>query len=142
MALELNHPLKVVLTNWIHFLGFYLCVEIFDITNLFTHYDSNVSWQMVIIGVLLGPLFLMLTYGLLIIAAFLVAIVCLDLIFFSIIKNKILLIVIIEWVLIIPIFIYWAFKYEYWLWLGLSVAFYITQYIRAKKVVRILRQTL
>nr|MBB6139473.1 hypothetical protein [Mucilaginibacter sp. X5P1] len=138
MAFKPNYLTKIALTNWIHLLGFYLWLEISAIAHLFVNYDSSDNWQSILFGLLLGVPFLMFSYGLLIIVGFLLVIVLLDLILFSIIKNNILLIMVIEWILIIPIFIYWAFKYEYWLWLGLSFTLLITQYIRSKKIGKIL----
>ena len=69
-----------------------------------------------------------------IIAGFYCAIIILDIIGFNLTGDKIKLILLIEWLLVIPLFINWAFKYEYWLWLTLTLSFAITQWIRKQKI--------
>ncbi len=65
---------------------------------------------------------------------FLLTIMVLDGILFSIIQYKRFIIFIVEWILIVPLFIYWAFEYDYWLWLYLSAAFLVTQLIRSERI--------
>jgi hypothetical protein len=67
--------------------------------------------------------------------------ILLDLIAFCFKKLKVIQIMILEWVVITPPFIYWAFKYEYWLWLVLATSFLCTQLIRAKWIIAIRGQT-
>ena len=86
-------------------------------------------------GLILGIPFLMLSYGLLFLLSFYLLIIILDFILFSI-TNKILVIMIIEWMLIAPPFIYWGFKYNYWAWFVLLIAFITTQYIRGVKIMK------
>ncbi len=139
MAFDIHNPGKVLLTNLIHLLGFYICLEISAIINIICYHGFD-SWLGTIGGLLLGIPFFLLSYGLIFIAAFMLAIVLLDLILFSFIKNNILLVMVIEWLVIVPIFIYWAFIYEYWTWIWLSGAFLITQYIRTKKIEKLLNK--
>jgi hypothetical protein len=133
----MKDPGKILLSNWIHVLGFYLCVEITIVYVFFTQHDKGVNT----IGVLLlAAPFCLLTYGLMFILGFLLMISILDLILFSFVKQKVLLILFIEWLLIVPTFIYYSFKYEYWLWIWLSAAFLITQYIRRRKIKKYLAE--
>lgn len=129
--------LKCLLTNWVHLLGFYIGVEMFIIINMVMRPDASNNLNATLAALLLSAPFLMFTYGLIIITAFLLAIVVFDLVLFSVIKHRTLLIMLIEWLLIVPIFIYWAFKYDYWLWIILSATFLVTQFIRSKKIDKI-----
>ncbi|QHL86835.1 hypothetical protein GU926_05035 [Nibribacter ruber] len=70
-------------------------------------------------------------------AGFFSALALLDVFCFSFIKNKIKTILLIEWIIIVPIFIYWAFEYEYWLWITLAISFFVTQQLRDKKIKKI-----
>jgi hypothetical protein len=130
--------LKRLLTNWVHLLGFYIGVEICTIINMVLHPDAGNSWKTTIITLLLSAPFLMFTYGVIIIAGFILAIILLDIILFSLVEHNALLVMFIEWILIVPIFIYWAFEYKYWLWIALSVTFLITQFIKSKKIDKLL----
>jgi hypothetical protein len=125
--------LKLLLTNWIHLLGFYIVIEISIIIHLITSGNPDTSLQATILIILLAVPFLMISYGLMFIVGFLFGITLLDVILFSLIKyNR--WIFVIEWLLIVPVFIYWAFEHEYWLWLYLSAAFLVTQVIRSQRI--------
>lgn len=127
----MNKPGRVILTNWVHLLGFYICVEIVMVYEVLIKHGH---WSSYIGMLLFSAPFLLLTYGLMFIIGFLLVISILDLIFFSLIKQKVLLTLFIEWLLIVPTFIYYSFKYQYWLWIWLSATFLITQYIRGRRI--------
>ena len=127
----MNNPGRIILTNWVHLLGFYICVECVTVYEVLI---AHGNWDSYIGMLLFSAPFLLLTYGLMFIIGFLLVISILDLILFSLIKQKVLFILFIEWLLIAPTFIYYSFKYQYWLWIWLSAAFLITQYIRSKKI--------
>jgi hypothetical protein len=129
--------IKIISTNWIHLLGFYLCAVIMTIFSIFNS-ERELSWIEKFIMPFISILFLFLTYGLAVIVAFFIALGILDWLVFSTSELSILKNLSIEWILICPICIYWAFKYEYWLWLGLSFSFLITQYFRVNTINRIL----
>jgi hypothetical protein len=132
---------KLILSNWIHLLGFYLIIEISTIIHIATSPDA-MNWQESVGGLLLGAPFLMLSYGLIFIIGFLLVIVILDILLFFLPTNNrkfvIILVLSTEWLLIVPIFIYWAFEYNYWLWIYLSASFLITQIIKSRRVKGIL----
>ncbi len=76
---------------------------------------------------------LLLLYGLVPLIAFYLVLLFLDLVLLTKTKLSIFDIVLIEWIIIAPIFIYWAFKYDYWLWLLLVSSFLVTQFMRARR---------
>jgi hypothetical protein len=130
----MNNLGKLLLTNWVHILGFYICIEISSILQVIFYNESGSSFMGTLFSLSLAVPFLMFTYGLMFIIAFLGAIILLDLALFPIVKYGPFSIMLIEWLLIVPIFIYWAFEYEYWLWLELCGVFLLTQYIKSKKI--------
>jgi hypothetical protein len=65
----------------------------------------------------------------------------LDHILFRFVKTTVLNAVVFEWLIISSPFIYYAFKYEYWLWIPLSFSFLFTQILRKKKVERFLEMS-
>ncbi|HAI40062.1 MAG TPA: hypothetical protein DCM40_19210 [Maribacter sp.] len=85
---------------------------------------------------------LFFVYGLRIIGGFLAAIIILDIVGFNLKPDRIRLILFLEWLLIIPPFINWVFEYEYWLWITLSISFFITQLFREKKITKRINRNL
>jgi hypothetical protein len=128
---------KILRTNWIHLLGFYVTTY-FSIV-LF-HYleirrfqgDSPNSIFLLTFSI---PM-LFFTYGLVFLVSFYALIIFFDLIAFHFTKLSTKSIMLLEWALIIPPFIYWAFKEEYWLWLVLVTSLLLTQLIRIKMINR------
>lgn len=100
---------------------------------------TNDSWNEIIFLSLLTIPLLFFTYGILIIGGFLGVIVILDAIGFNLTTNKVRLILILEWLIVIPPFVNWAFEYEYWLWLPLTISLLVTQLIREKIIERIIK---
>ena len=132
--------LNILATNWVHLVGFYitayLSIALFKLLGV-PHYGSG-SWiQTLLLGFLSIPV-LFFTYGMEIIAGFFGGLILLDLIGFKFTKHKVKAILLVEWLLIVPIFVCWAFKYEYWLWITLALSFLVTQYWREKKIKRII----
>ena len=126
--------LKIIKTNWVHLLGFYIstyfAIIIFQLLGLDRYQSDNLTRTMLLS--LISIPFLFFTYGLIIITSFYILITLLDIIAFRFTRLKVLTIMFIEWLIIIPPFIYWAFKEEYWLWLVLIASLLITQIVRAK----------
>lgn len=122
-----------------HLVGFfvttYLSLILFKLIGL--EGSENEGWGEILLLSLLTIPLLFFTYGLLIIGGFFGAIAILDIIGFNLKVNKVTLILILEWLIIIPPFIKWAFEYEYWLWLTLIISFAITQWIRNEKIKKI-----
>jgi hypothetical protein len=138
----LKKALKIFATNWVHLVGFYITTYLSII--LFKTFGmegyGNESWLKTLSLTLLMIPFLFFTYGTLIILGFYAALLLSDTVAFSVLKSKkrIRAILLIEWLLIIPTFISWAFEYNYWLWITLSISFLVTQHLREKKIKRII----
>lgn len=132
--------MKILSTNWVHFVGFYvttyLSLILFKLIGI--EGSANEEWSAILFLSLLTIPLLFFVYGLRIIGGFLVAIVLLDIIGFTLKPDRIKLILFIEWILIIPPFINWAFEYEYWLWITLTISFLVTQLLREKKIDKII----
>lgn len=141
---RLKYILKIIATNWVHFVGFYvttyLSLILFKLIGL--EGSANEEWTSILFLSLLTIPLLFFVYGLRILGGFLVAIVFLDILGFNLKPSRIKLILFLEWILIIPPFINWAFEYEYWLWLTLSISFLITQSLREKKIDKIIKSNL
>lgn len=131
--------LQIILTNWVHLVGFYLSTYLsFILFRILGIEDfTNENWSEILF---LSPLtipILFFTYGLIIIGYFYISISILDCIAFNLVNEKTGIILFLEWIMIIPIFIVWAFQFEYWLWLTLIFSFLVTQWIRKSKIKKI-----
>jgi hypothetical protein len=128
---------KILRTNWIHLLGFYVTTY-FSIV-LFHYlgsgrFRSDLPNSIYLLTFSIPMLFF--TYGLVFLASFYTLIIFLDLIAFHFTKLSTKSIMLLEWGLIIPPFIYWAFTEEYWLWLVLVTSLLVTQLIRIRMINR------
>lgn len=137
---EIKKTLRIASTNWIHLVGFYvttyLSLILFKLVGL--EGSENDYWNVLLFLSLLTIPLLFFTYGLIIIVSFFGAILLLDIIGFNLKIHRIRLILFFQWIIIIPPFIFWAFEYEYWLWLSLCLSFLVTQLIREKTINKIL----
>src|SRR5690606_7283822 len=137
---EIKKTLRIASTNWIHLVGFYvttyLSLILFKLVGL--EGSENEYWDVLLFLSLLTIPLLFFTYGLIIIVSFFGAILLLDIIGFNLKIHRIRLILFFQWIIIIPPFIFWAFEYEYWLWLSLCLSFLVTQLIREKTINKIL----
>lgn len=125
---------KIILTNWIHLIGFYITTYLSLILFKIIGLEPSESWyDVTTISLFTIPL-LFITYGLPIIGGVYLTIILLDLLGYIFFRKYIKEVLFFECVLIIPPFISWAFEYEYWLWLTLSASFIITQFIRGRLI--------
>jgi hypothetical protein len=128
--------LKILGTNYIHLIGFiittYFSSIIFSLLKL-ERYTNEFTIDSLIVWVFTVPI-LIFTYGLIFLGGFYLSIIIMDAIGFFLFPNQTRKILLIEWLIIIPPFVYWAFQYNYWLWLTLSISFLITQSIREKRI--------
>ncbi|CAN5622258.1 hypothetical protein BH10BAC4_BH10BAC4_14330 [soil metagenome] len=134
----LKKSVRILRSNWTHLIGFYLSTYLFMI---FSKANGQVpdSWGEVITTGLFWAGLLFYVYGISLIGWFYLAIITIDMLAFSWWRNKwITETLIIEWLIIITPFIYWAFKYEYWLWIALSASLLATQVLRGKTIRKIL----
>lgn len=139
---RLKRTLGIISTNWIHLVGFYVTTYfsmiLFNIIGLENY--TNEAWNQILFLNLIMIPFLFFSYGLMFIGGFFGAIITLDSIGFNLTKTKTKnnLILDLEWIIIIPPFVTWAFEYDYWLWLTLIISFALTQWIRKSKVEKII----
>lgn len=136
---RLKRTLRIISTNWIHLVGFYVTTYfsmILFISLGLETYTTETWSQTLFLNLIMIP-FLFFTYGLMFIGGFFGAIIIMDSIGFNLTKTKTNLILFLEWIIIIPPFVTWAFEYDYWLWLTLIVSFAVTQWIRRRKIEKI-----
>ena len=133
----MSNALKIATTNWIHLPGFYITAYLTVVFFKIFGIDRFENWTNTLFLTPIMILLLFLTYGLIIIVAFFTVIVVLDFMAFKWTKLAIVYILLLEWTLIIPPFIYWAFKYDYWLWLTLALSFLVTQFYRKRQIEKI-----
>lgn len=125
---------QVLFVNWINLL------TIFVSTFLFAFFNSIISLKFVVREAFFGASYLVLGYGILFWIGFFLAIVSLDILLFSINRErrytnyKLVL----EWIIISSPFIYWLFKYNQWDFLVAILAFLIGQYLRRQYIFKIL----
>lgn len=125
--------LNIVKTNWVHLLGFYTSTYIFNIILKLIGIERYRSWEKTLFfDLFFGVPLLLFTYGLIFLLSFYCLVIILDIIMFKLTNLKVIQILVIELLIIIAPFIYWAFQEEYWLWICLSISFLCTQYIRKK----------
>jgi hypothetical protein len=112
-------------------------IIVFKIIGLGDDYDWNTAlgFGFVSAGIL------MLGYGLKIIGYFLLTIVTMDIVSFSWTNKWAKQTLILQWIIISIPFVYWAFEYDYWLWITLSISLLATQLIRGKQVDSIINKS-
>jgi hypothetical protein len=126
-----------LLTNWIHIAGFYVAIYLYGTaTKLLGIQGAYDTWDWQLLHSLWTILLAFLLYGLPIIAGFYLVLLFLDFMLFRFSTLKPAMILVLEWCVIVPIFIYWAFLYEFWTWIVLSSSFLITQTIRIRWIRR------
>jgi len=126
---------KILRTNWIHLLGFYVttyfCIVVFHHLGI-GRFRSDLPNSIFLLTFSIPMLFF--TYGLGFLVSFYTLIIFLDLIAFHFTELSTKSIMLFEWALIIPPFIYWGFTEEYWLWLALVVSFFASQLLRIRYI--------
>mgnify|MGYP006392044239 CR=1 FL=1 len=125
-------------TNWIHFPGFYvasyLSIIFFKLIDL-----TSEEWNVLIVQNLFIIPFALITYGLIFLIPFYLLMLFFDVIVFSYNENNLLKILIMEWIIISIPLIYVAFLYKTWILLPNSISFLITQIIRKKSIIKIVK---
>lgn len=129
---------RILATNWIHIVGFYISLYVFGIICKAIGLDrfSYDSWDWQLVRSLWTIPLLFLIYGLPFIGGFYLVQLFLDFMLFRFSRLRPWGILLLEWLLIVPVFIYWAFLYEYWAWIVLSLSFLATQAIRKRWILR------
>ena len=135
--MKVGRIIRTILTNWIHLIPFYvttyLALLLYQVVG-----PPNQKLVQAIPFLFASTFLLFFIYGPVIMAGFYAAIVLADVLLFSCGYKRMREKLILEWILISTPFIYWAFKYEYWLWICLSASFLLTQLLRSVLIGRIL----
>jgi hypothetical protein len=126
--------LRIISTNWIHLLGFYITIYLSFIIFKIIGLGDDYEWDILLGFGFVSAGILMLGYGLKILGYFVLAIVAMDIGSFSWGNKRPRETLILQWIIISVPFIYWAFYYEYWLWITLSISLLTTQLVRAKGI--------
>jgi hypothetical protein len=132
--MKIKRLLKIISTNWIHLVGFYITTYLSLILFKLIGLETSDSWESLLLTSIFSILLLFIIYGPMIIGGFYSAIFIMDIVAFSWTNNWRREILIIEWIIISIPFIYWAFENEYWLWITLSVSLLTTQMVRLRRI--------
>lgn len=120
---------KILKSNWIHLVGFYISVLIFQIFTLISG-SSSLS----LVNLLFAPLMLLFLYGLVFLIGFYVLILLLDYTLIKGLKLEIKWAFFLEWfIFFIPLIVSAVF-YNYYLWIVLGLSLGLTQLKRLKKL--------
>jgi hypothetical protein len=122
--------MKIILTNWINLLGVFCVAFVYAI--VLSLIDTNLSYN--IFQATLAALFLILAYGMMFWALFIILLIILDLILIVSNRKNLKTKLVIEWLLISSPFIYWAVKYHEWIFVAAIIAFFISQQLRARYI--------
>lgn len=124
---------KIYFTNWINVLGIIIGTYVFlVITELFKTGISALP-QMLIMAMVAIVL-----YGGIFFTGFLISMLVLDLILMNDNTKHLRLKLIVEWGLISVPFVYWLLEYSEWIFLVAVIFFFIMQFIREKRILKIL----
>lgn len=127
--------MKIILTNWVNLLGVFLVTLVFSCVLVST--DANLSYN--ILQTILAALFSVLGYGMLAWILFIALLVILDLVLIIPNKENIRTKLLLEWLVISFPFIYWAVKYNKWIFIAATMIFLITQLLRKKRLVKVIQ---
>lgn len=130
---------KVFITNWVNVAGIFIAVWVFGIISELTKAGNEIgnALRIGIFGGLMG----IVLYGAIFWIGLLVALLILDFLFFDkpMDRKAVRVRLLIEWAIISAPFIYWFLKYSTYAFLVSVLAFFVTQLIRERKLVRLLQ---
>lgn len=124
--------MKILKTNWINILGVGLTLFIYSLLNSIIGFDAAFSQA------LFGAFLLIGLYGLIFWVGFLIVLIVLDYLLIIPAKNNLKQRLLLEWLIIIIPFVYWAVIYERQrvLFIVAMAAFLITQLLREKLIIK------
>jgi hypothetical protein len=129
--------MKVFKTNWISVVGVFISVFLFAIfLNL---NDLNVSRNL--FQSIIPSLILVVAYGCMFWIVFFILLLILDLFFIA--KGRYMSLMarlLVEWAIISGPFIYWAIRYQEWIFVAAVLAFLITQFLRQRQIARLIKE--
>jgi len=127
--------MKILKTNWINILGVFISVLFYSIIYNLT-VDDGVTRNF--FQSIFAAIFLVLLYGLMFWAGYILALIVLDLIMVVPNQNNLKVKLLVEWAIISAPFIYWAIIYERQrnIYIVAVIVFLITQLIREKLITK------
>lgn len=126
--------MKVLKTNWINLAGVFVIVLLYGIIlNLIDVNVSRNSFQ-----VIFAALILVCGYGIMFWGLFILSLIILDLLLFTINQNNLKIKLLIEWFVVSSPFIYGVIRYKAWIFVGGIIIFLITQLLREKLIKKLL----
>jgi len=126
--------IRIILSNWINLLTIFIVVYVVGFLSAIINDKFTFS------EALFGTTYSVVGYGLLFWIGFIICILVLDIVLFSIDKKpqNTTIKLFIEWLIISAPFIYWLIKYGEWIFIVAILAFLLGQYLRRPYIFRIL----
>ena len=126
--------MKILLTNWINLLGVFIAVFLYSV--IYNIYDTTVLRN--IFQSVFAAFILVFLYGIIFWLIYICALIAFDLLFIVKDQNNLKLKLLIEWLLVSVPFIYWALKYNQYIFLFGMIGFLITQLIRQNLILKLI----
>lgn len=127
--------IKIVLSNWINLLTIFVVVYVVGFLSAVINDKFTFS------EALFGTTYSVVGYGMLFWIGFIICILVLDILLFSIDKKpqNTTFKLFIEWLIISAPFIYWLIKYGEWIFLVGILAFLLGQILRKHRILKLLK---
>jgi hypothetical protein len=129
----MKEVIKIVLSNWINLLTIFIVVYAVGFLSVI------IDYKFTFIEALFATIYSIVGYGMLFWTGFIVCILILDILLFSLDRKprNITIKLFVEWLIISAPFIYWLIKYEEWIFIAAILAFLLGQYLRRSYIFRI-----
>lgn len=127
--------MKILLTNWINLLGVFIAVFLYSFINNL----NDVNINRTVFQSIFSAFIIIILYGVLFWGFYILSLLLFDLILIVRNREKLMLKLILEWMLISIPFVYWATKHNQKIFIVGVVAFLITQILRYKKILKIIQ---
>ncbi|CAG5074757.1 hypothetical protein DYBT9623_05445 [Dyadobacter sp. CECT 9623] len=124
--------MKILTTNWINILGVFIAMLLYSI--IFNQLNNDLGYN--IFQSIVGSLILICLYGMMFWGLFVVSLIVADLLLIVWDQKHLRQKLLIEWLIISSPAIYRLIKYQEWIFLVGIVAFFITQLLREKLIVK------
>jgi hypothetical protein len=124
--------MRILTTNWINILGVFVSMLLYSV--IFNQLNNDLGYN--IFQSIVGGLILICLYGMMFWGLFVISLIVLDLLLIVRNQNNLRIKLSIEWAIISAPFIYWAIRYQEWVFLVSVLAFLLTQLFREKIIVK------
>lgn len=133
-----NTKTRIILTNWISVVGILIAVYLSGIISELIIADKNGDISNSLWVGFIGGIIGLVLYGAVFFIGFMICMSILDLLLIGKTGKHLRAKLLIEWILISTPFMYWIFKYSEWVFLIAIIAFFVTQVIRERLVLKII----